>query len=327
MNVSWESNFPTSCWGMQILPSFHLLLPPEAPRHHHRHNLRHLHRYQPEHRHKHLVLNQPVHWPTLHLLHQPDHRHPSLHQAEHHQPHPPHQAFLSTTAIQKCLNLRNDPRFLSLLSHFLFQMPTFSQPTTMPSVIPSMMPTSSQLPTRSYVLCLRLIPRAKLKQEPSQRPFSKPLKVLFMNLVMVTTDVILTSVWWRPRMRWQTIADIMTSSTNLTIFKFVDLLAQEPYATVFNFINCNDLNYFSFSWRRILRRSHAEYKPSQDHHHIMYAIFCVYLLPRRPNTVVATRTFTSVKPAISPSNVAQNANSGTVLDSARPEDSKTPPTC
>ena len=44
-------------------------------------------------------------------------------------------------------------------------------------------------------------------------------------------------------------------------------------------------------------------------------------------TVVTTRTFTSVKPAISPSNVAQNANSGTVLDSACPEDSKTPPTC
>ena len=44
-------------------------------------------------------------------------------------------------------------------------------------------------------------------------------------------------------------------------------------------------------------------------------------------TVVATSTCTSVKPAISPSNVAQNANSGTVLDSARPEDSKTPPTC
>ena len=44
-------------------------------------------------------------------------------------------------------------------------------------------------------------------------------------------------------------------------------------------------------------------------------------------TVVTTRTFTSVKPTISPSNVAQNANSGTVLDSARPEDSKTPPTC
>jgi len=43
--------------------------------------------------------------------------------------------------------------------------------------------------------------------------------------------------------------------------------------------------------------------------------------------VVATRTFTSVKPAISPSNVAQNANSGTVLDSACPEDSKTPQTC
>ena len=44
-------------------------------------------------------------------------------------------------------------------------------------------------------------------------------------------------------------------------------------------------------------------------------------------TVVATSTCISVKPAISPPNVAQNTNSGTVLDSARPEDSKTPPTC
>ena len=45
------------------------------------------------------------------------------------------------------------------------------------------------------------------------------------------------------------------------------------------------------------------------------------------DTVVATSTCSSVKPAISPSNVAQNTNPGTVLDSARPEDSKTPPTC
>ena len=45
------------------------------------------------------------------------------------------------------------------------------------------------------------------------------------------------------------------------------------------------------------------------------------------NTVVATSTCSSVKPAISPSNIAQNTNPGTVLDSARPEDSKTPPTC
>ena len=33
------------------------------------------------------------------------------------------------------------------------------------------------------------------------------------------------------------------------------------------------------------------------------------------------------KTLISPSNVAQNANPGTVLETARPEDSKTPPTC
>ena len=45
------------------------------------------------------------------------------------------------------------------------------------------------------------------------------------------------------------------------------------------------------------------------------------------NTVVATSTCTSLKPSISPSNVAQNANPGTVLETARPEDSKTPPTC
>ena len=33
------------------------------------------------------------------------------------------------------------------------------------------------------------------------------------------------------------------------------------------------------------------------------------------------------KTLISPSNNAQNANPGTVLETARPEDSKTPPTC
>ena len=33
------------------------------------------------------------------------------------------------------------------------------------------------------------------------------------------------------------------------------------------------------------------------------------------------------KPSISPSNVALNSNPGTVLETARPEDSKTPPTC
>ena len=33
------------------------------------------------------------------------------------------------------------------------------------------------------------------------------------------------------------------------------------------------------------------------------------------------------KTVISPSNVAQNTNPGTVLTSACPEDSKTPPTC
>ena len=45
------------------------------------------------------------------------------------------------------------------------------------------------------------------------------------------------------------------------------------------------------------------------------------------NTVVATRTYSGLKPSISPSNVAQNANPGTVLETACPEDSKTPPTC
>ena len=54
--------------------------------------------------------------------------------------------------------------------------------------------------------------------------------------------------------------------------------------------------------------------------------FEIYI-PIMYNTVVATSTCSSVKPAISPSNVAQNTNPGTVLDSARPEDSKTPPTC
>ena len=45
------------------------------------------------------------------------------------------------------------------------------------------------------------------------------------------------------------------------------------------------------------------------------------------HTVVATSTCTSLKPSISPSNVALNSNPGTVLETARPEDSKTPPTC
>ena len=45
----------------------------------------------------------------------------------------------------------------------------------------------------------------------------------------------------------------------------------------------------------------------------------------RVNTVVANRTFSSVKPSISPSDVALNANPGTVLKSARPEDSKKKP--
>ena len=40
-------------------------------------------------------------------------------------------------------------------------------------------------------------------------------------------------------------------------------------------------------------------------------------------TVVANLTFTSVKTSISPSNIAQNANPGTVLKTAHPEDSKT----
>ena len=33
------------------------------------------------------------------------------------------------------------------------------------------------------------------------------------------------------------------------------------------------------------------------------------------------------KPSISPSNIAQNANPGTALKTARPVDSKTPPKC
>ena len=45
------------------------------------------------------------------------------------------------------------------------------------------------------------------------------------------------------------------------------------------------------------------------------------------DTVVATRTFSGLKLSISPSNVALNSNPGTVLETARPEDSKTPPTC
>ena len=40
------------------------------------------------------------------------------------------------------------------------------------------------------------------------------------------------------------------------------------------------------------------------------------------HTVVATRTCSGLKPSISPSNVALNSNPGTVLETARPEDSK-----
>ena len=43
------------------------------------------------------------------------------------------------------------------------------------------------------------------------------------------------------------------------------------------------------------------------------------------DTVVTNMTFSSVKPSISPSNIALNANPGTVLKSAHPEDSKTVP--
>ena len=44
-------------------------------------------------------------------------------------------------------------------------------------------------------------------------------------------------------------------------------------------------------------------------------------------TVVANSTCSGLKPSISPLNVAQNVNPGTVLETACPEDSKTPPTC
>ena len=42
-------------------------------------------------------------------------------------------------------------------------------------------------------------------------------------------------------------------------------------------------------------------------------------------TMVATVTWSREKTLISPMNLAQNSNPGTVLKSARPEDSKTPP--
>ena len=41
----------------------------------------------------------------------------------------------------------------------------------------------------------------------------------------------------------------------------------------------------------------------------------------------ANSTFTCGKPSLSPSNVALSANPGTIMKSAHPEDSKTPPTC
>ena len=64
-----------------------------------------------------------------------------------------------------------------------------------------------------------------------------------------------------------------------------------------------------------------------DHQNLTkYWIEYHYLEPNYSNTVVANRTFSSVKPSISP-NLAQDANPGTVLKSACPEDIKTPPTC
>ena len=60
---------------------------------------------------------------------------------------------------------------------------------------------------------------------------------------------------------------------------------------------------------------------------VMGILAVVLQLGSLVHTVVATSTCTSLKPAISPSNVAQNANPGAVLDSARPENSKTPLTC
>ena len=61
-----------------------------------------------------------------------------------------------------------------------------------------------------------------------------------------------------------------------------------------------------------------------NHIHTCWIISCNL---KQSNTVLATMTFSGLKPSISPSNVAQNANPGTVLKTALPEDSKTPPTC
>ena len=55
-------------------------------------------------------------------------------------------------------------------------------------------------------------------------------------------------------------------------------------------------------------------------------LYLVLVFLKQIDTVVASMTFSSVKPTISPSNVALNANQGTVLKSALPEDFKTSPT-
>ena len=73
--------------------------------------------------------------------------------------------------------------------------------------------------------------------------------------------------------------------------------------------------------------SKQSYVNSLTHKYMNESLHMILLQVKVISTVVATSTCTSVKPAISPSNVAQNTNPGTVLDSARPEDSKTPPTC
>ena len=67
------------------------------------------------------------------------------------------------------------------------------------------------------------------------------------------------------------------------------------------------------------------YKNANHYKTLIDFSFCSYCTVF--GTVVTNMTFSSVKPSISPSNLALHANPGTVLKSARPEGSKTLSTC
>ena len=91
-----------------------------------------------------------------------------------------------------------------------------------------------------------------------------------------------------------------------------------------------ELSFVSFEETQSLfdgRKSSVEWSKVMHKHTVRMIKYKHFWEGCWPYTVVANMTFSSVKPSISPSNVALNANPKTVLKSACPEDSKTPPTC